>query len=585
MMRIIKIVIVILLLALASVVGGWFYITDKVANQINQEYAGKKIAVKGMDKQDYFINFENASPTGFPFKFAWHINGWSEESRTAKISYTSPIVVGYDLLLQKVFINYNGEINSVYKPAKNGFGAKLLIKNYAINVDLPLNASLFNTVRDMKDPVQIINHVGDIKISTDKVQVFDLLDNEKFYDKEYERLKLTFVQKKQYESLEDLMNNIPQHYTANYVVKTNSLDAKARRLPVSLFYGFSAIPVGFNITADVVIDTKANKIDEIQKGLAVKANAKCTSRFMDVSSFKLDYKSGSDIKGRDYAINSSSKMRVKEGAFDQLFANYKAIAPRLSTSDAGKAIDKELRYIIKNKEFFRFNDLENSDYDLNLKTKSSYANGKTKIKLDDFSIFSGDSGFQIKHEMENISKSKKWFINGILFVKNYPAVIDFTSGYIYRFGKFRTLSKDARKIYVDVNKTFFKDISDHPNAESKDLTFSYEINSNNLNNTKFGTVRVDQIPQLYTLMLYSKLFNKVGPGGDALKRMQKIIPGINGNDKLLQKILPKISNGEGVKKSIKKQIDKAIPKDAKKLLNKIVPKGKLDKNLFKNFGK
>ncbi len=583
MMRLIKAFIIILLLALVGIVGGWFYVTDKVAEQINAEYAGKKIAVKGIDKKDYFISFKSATPTGFPFKFAWNINGWFEESRSAKISYISPIVVGYDLFLQKVFINYNGEINSAYKPAKSGFGAKLLIENYSINVDLPLSMDLVETLKDMKEPIAIINHIGDIKISTDKVQVFDLSDDEKFYDKDYESLKLTFVPKKKYESLEDLMNNIPQHYTANYVVKTNSIDARARRLPVSLFYGFSAIPAGFDVKADVVIDTKANKLEEIQKGLAIKANANCKSRFVNVPSFKLDYKSGDDVMGRDYVINSTSKMHVKEGAFDQLFDNYKAMAKKVKNTKSGRRIDEEIRYIIKNKNAFRFKDLENSDYDFTLKANSSYAKGKTHMKVDDFSIFSGDSGFQIKHEMESFGKGEKWLINGILFVKNYPSVIDFTSGYIYRFGKFRTLSKEARKLYVDVNKAFFKDISDHPHAESKDLSFVYEINSNNLDKTKFGTVRVDQIPQLYSLMLYNKLFEKVGRGGDVLKRMQKIIPGIDGNDNLLKKILPKISSGKDIEKSI--QIDKAIPKDARNILNKIAPKGKLGKNLLKHFGK
>ena len=584
MMRLIKVFIVILLLALVGIVGGWFYVTDKVAEQINAEYAGKKMAVKGVDKKDYFISFKNATPTGFPFKFAWNIHGWFEESRSAKISYTSPIIVGYDILLQKAFINYDGEIKSAYKPEKSGFGAKLLIENYAIDVDLPLSLGLVETLKDMKEPAAIINHIGDIKISTNNVLVFDLLDGEKFYDKDYESLKFTFVPKKEYESLEDIMNNIPQHYTADYVVKTNSIDARARRLPVSLFYGFSAIPAGFDVKADIVIDTKASKLDDIQKGLSVKANAKCTSRFVNVPSFKLDYKSGNDSMGRDYTINSTSKIHVKNGAFEQLFDNYKSIAKQVSSTPSGRKLDNEIRYIIKNKNAFRFKDLENSDYDFTIKADSSHAKGKTSMNLEDFSIFSGDSGLQIKHKMESFSKNK-WLINGVLFVKNYPSVIDFTSGYIYRFGKFRTLSKEARALYVDVNKAFFKDISDHPNADSKDLSFVYEINSNNLDKTKFGTVRVDQIPQLYSLMLYNKLFAKVGHGGDVLKRMQQIIPGIDGNDKLLQKILPKISSGQDVEKSIQKQIDKAIPKDAKNILNKIAPKGKLGKNLFKNFGK
>ena len=294
-MRVIKVLIIVAVLVLAGVSGGWFYVTNKVADQINNEYAGKKFAVKGVDNSDYFITFDRVTPTGFPFKFAWKVTGWSEESRSAKISYKSPVIFGYDLLTQKVIVDYDGEINSAYKPQKAGFGAKLLINDYAIRVNLPLTVSLMNTLKELDDPIQIVNHIGNINISTGTVQVFDLVDNEKFYDKDYEHLKFTFKPKKEYKSLDDLMNNIPQYYTANYVVKTNSINARTRRLPVSLFYGFSSIPAGFDIKADVVVKTKANNIEEIQKGLDIKANAECTSRFVNIPSFKLDYKSGTTL--------------------------------------------------------------------------------------------------------------------------------------------------------------------------------------------------------------------------------------------------------------------------------------------------
>ena len=83
-------------------------------------------------------------------------------------------------MLQRVFVNYSGDTVASYKPAKHGFGSLLKIDNYNIGMDIPLNKELFKTLKAMKDPVQIVNHISEIKISTGKVEIFDLIDNEKF---------------------------------------------------------------------------------------------------------------------------------------------------------------------------------------------------------------------------------------------------------------------------------------------------------------------------------------------------------------------------------------------------------------------
>lgn len=586
-MKLIRFLVIILLLIIAVICGVWYYITSHVANEINKQYAGQQFAVKGLDKKDYFISFKEVVPEGFPFKLSWSAKGWMEESRTAKISYSSPVKFGYDLLLQEAFVSYDGEIIAAYKPEKHNFGSRLKITSYKIAVDLPLNRKLIHTLKNMDDPIQIINHLGNINISSRKVEIFDLINNEKFYDKDYEHLKLSFVPQKQYANLDDLLSNIPQYYTVDYIVKMNPLEATVRRLPVSLFYGFSALPSGLDMAASAVIKTAGNTIDEITRGLQVKADIVCDSSFLNMSDFKLDYKSGDDIAGRDYALDMTSKLHFKQGMFDELFKRYEFVALQVISSPAGRLVDREIQYIIRNKDKFKFKNLENSDYDFNLKMNSSHSKGKLYMKVHDFSIFSQDSGIRLKHEMETTQqRDNKWFAKGILYLKNYPAVVDFTSGYIYRFGKFRFLSEEARELYIDVNKSFLKDISDHPDSASNDLSFEYSIDSRDLNKTEFGSVRVEQVVQLYTLMLYKKLFDKVGHGGDVLARMQKILPEIDGNEPLLKKILPKISGSEAIEKSIQKQIDKAVPKDAKDVINKLIPKNVLSgKILQKNFTK
>ena len=52
----------------------------------------KKIYVKALvNTEEYFITFDKASITGFPFDMALNLHGWKEESKGAIISYHSPI--------------------------------------------------------------------------------------------------------------------------------------------------------------------------------------------------------------------------------------------------------------------------------------------------------------------------------------------------------------------------------------------------------------------------------------------------------------------------------------------------------------
>jgi hypothetical protein len=578
-MKVIKLLTIIVSLLILVVGSGGYYVTSKIAGEVNRQYANKQIGVKGIDKQDYFVSFKNMDPYGFPYKISWQINGWFEESRTAKINYDAPIYFGYDLLLQKLFVTYSGEITALYKPESRGFGAKLKVDNYSIEVDLPLTIDLVKTIRNMKDPFEIINHVGEIYVYSDSVEIFDLVSNEKFYDKEYEKLKISFLPQKKYANMEDFLQNIPQHLTAKYLVKTNPNNKENRKLPVSLFYGFSLLPSGFDVDADLKVKTQGSNFQEIQKGMEMTLAAKCLSPLIDFDNAKFSYSAGTDGRGRDYKIEMHSNISLKPGLFDELFNQYNILSPQLVSSPFGKIMDTEIRYIIKNKDLFKFKELENNKYDYKFKLNSSQNETRRYLKIDDLSIFSQNSGFKLQHEMETLSKgNKSWSANGLLFVKNYPEVVDFSSGYIYRFGKFRFLKDEARSLYVDVNKAFLKDISDHPDSNSNDLSFSYNIDSKNLGNTKIGSVKFHQISKLYVLMLYQKLFDKVGNSGDVLERMKDIIPDLDPNEPLLKKLLPKIIDSNNIKNKLEQEIEKSIPKE---VIKKVVPKDLIDKAIPK----
>jgi hypothetical protein len=575
MMRVIKIIIALMLIIIIGYSFAWYYIANKITSEINNNYANKPIVVHGIDKAEYHISFKKAHASGFPFKMLMSISGWTEESRGAIINYMSPIHMGYSFGTQKIYVSYNGDIEALYKPINTKFGAKPKVKDYLITIDMPLNRKLIDTISNMKDSFEVVNHLGELNISTKKVEIFDLNSDEKFFDKEYELFKFSYKPTKYYVNLDDLLNNIPQFYKVEYVVKTNEVNDKSRRLPVSLFYGFSVLPSGFDIKGSATIKTGAKTAKDLAKEIDLDANLECTSPLFDVGPVKINYKGGIGEKSRGAQIFVDSKVQLKKGFFEDVFKKYMSVSPRVVAMPGGQIINREILYIIANKDAFRFNDLENSRYEVNVDLNSYRSKDKIKLKVNNLSIFSQDSGIRFVHDSEaSTTREKNWHANGILYIKNYPAVIDFTSGYIYRFGKFKILSNEARELYVDVNKTFLKQISDYPTSTSNDLSFEYIVNSQKLNKTKVGTVQFDQLAKLYQLILYDKLLAKVGPGGDVLAKMKNIVPYLDENEPSLKKLLPKIKNIES--------IEKIIPKDAQKTLEKIIPVEDLKKKLGKD---
>ena len=381
MMRLIKYLLIIPIVIILLIIGIWFYITYSISSDLNAQYAGKKLSVKNFDKSDYFITLKNIAPTGFPYKISWDINGWQEESRTSQISYLSPIKFGYDLIKQQIFINYDGDIISNYKPISHGFGARLNIEKYQINIDMPLSRKLLEEIKTISNPIQILNHFKNIVISSGRVQIFDLNNNEKFFEKEFEHINISFTPIKQYENLNDLINNIPQQYLVNYSVKTLPSVAKPRILPVSLFYGFYMAPADCDLRIQAEIKTKNSKVIDFMNNYEVRAKISGNSKYFESKNIDFYYQTN---KIENYNnIDISSNIKVKPGFFDQLFINYDLYSKSIIDNNFGIIIDGEFRYIIQNKELFKFDQIENTNLDFALKMDFKRDHNKTLLNIND----------------------------------------------------------------------------------------------------------------------------------------------------------------------------------------------------------
>lgn len=583
-MKIAKYILIFLFVLFTCYCACWYYIISNIKNDINTRYANHKLHVKGLVNTDeYFITFDEASITGFPFDMALNLHGWKEESKGTLIYYHSPIKMGYSFANQYAYISYDGEVDAAYKPLASGFGAILKIKNYLIKIDIPLSRRLFSAISKMSDSVELINYIKDIEVATEGVQIIDKQENELFSDKQYEKLNFTFVPAKYYFTLQDLLDEIPREYTVNYTVKTKPVEFSFRPIPVSLLYGFFNLPSDFTASGKVKLKTEAKKAEELFSHFNAEMEFAFSAPKIDLNSFKLLVKTGlSSDKPKSTVLSVESRIGLKDSFFEELFKKYEAIKPRVISTHAGRLVDQEVSYIISNKDIFKFKDLENSDYFLNVDLETTNNSKGSLVKLKDFSIYSGESGFKLTYQSQfNYMYLNNWKADGVLLIKNYPAVVDFNSNYILRFGEFRFLNDQARSLYIDVNKTFLKQVSDYPTSTSNDLSFDYSISTDNLSEAKIGSVKISQIPELYKVMLYRKLFSVIDLHGDILVQIKKILPNLDENEPVFKKILAQITEKD-IKKTSPQQGEKNVKKD---ILQKKESNKKNDRKTTKNLAK
>lgn len=577
-MRIAKYILIFLVVLLACYCSCWYYIISNIKNDINARYAKQKIYVKALvNTEEYFITFDKASITGFPFDMALNLHGWKEESKGTLISYHSPIKIGYSFTNQHAYIAYDGEIDAAYKPLASSFGAILKIKNYLIKLNIPLTRKLLSVISKMTDSGELVNYIKDIEVATGEVQIVDKQENELFSDKEYEKLHFTFVPAKYYLTLQDLLNEIPTEYTVNYSVKTKPVKFSFRPIPVSLLYGFFNLPSDFSASGKIKIKTEAKKAEELFSHFNAEMEFAFSAPKIDLNSFKLLFKTGlSPEKRKGIALSIDSKIKLKDSFFEELFKKYEAIKPKVISTHAGRLVDQEVSYIISNKNIFRFKDLENSDYFVNLALETVHNRKGSLVKLNDFSIYSGESGFKLTYQSQfNHFPVTNWKADGVILIKNYPAVVDFNSNYILRFGEFRFLSDQARNLYIDVNKTFLKQISDYPTSTSNDLSFDYSINTDNWPEGKIGSAKIVQFPELYKIILYKKLFTVIDLHGDILGQIKKLLPNLDENEPVFKKILAQITE---------RDIKPTVPQPGEKRVKEDVLQ-KNDKKAIKNLAK
>lgn len=552
MKKILKIILLLIATITLICAGSWYYVTSKVTNKLNSQYAKKDIAIlkttntsKSNNKSpiakgtSYIIRFASATAYGAPYKIAWNLNNFVEETSSFHMEYLSPIQFGYDLLRQTLFIHYDGIINASYKPKNSGFGSKLIVKDYNIETFMPLSISLIRELSKSGDIGLLLNYIDNITLSNDNVSIFDLIGGEKFYEKEYETAHIKFTAAKKYSSLDDFLSNIPKHYKITYDIKTKPNNAATRIVPASLFYGLMLVPSGHKISLDIDLTTQANNYQEFAKNLSIETKARSDSSYLQIHNLDSHYKVTNKSSSPQHYWKENLNFTIKKGFFDAAIKLYQSAAQTYPISQIAPDFHQQMLHLIKNKKELHLDELENNKYHLGFDTNWTIEGQLLKQQLHDFTLASDYSAIKLQHDFTHSLKNKTWQLKGILYINNYSPVIEYFSSYFYNISKYRNLGPQAHDVYISANKDFARLISDHPKAKSNDLSFEYDINSVNYAASKIGSVSLLEITPLYTMTLYQKLLDKVGKTGDILSKMKAIMPNIDQNEPILKDILTK----------------------------------------------
>ena len=204
-------------------------------------------------------------------------------------------------------------------------------------------------------------------------------------------------------------------------------------------------------------------------------------------------------------------------------------------------IKDELQYIINNPDKFNVQEFENRKYECRLDLNSIQKKNTVNTKINNFSIFSGATGIQLKNEIDlmgllNVN------INGLMLLNNYPVIIDIVSNYLYRLGKYKTLSDESRAVYKDTLKSFLHSISDYPESKSDNVSLEYEIDFSNLNKGKIGTTKINTLKSMYHLALYKEALEKIkikNTSDNITTLILELVPTLSENHKLLEQLIIK----------------------------------------------
>lgn len=548
-----------LILLLASA-AAWFFLSSKIQNSLDNLPKEHIVNLTKSEDAKIIIKYNNAELCGFPRTPSVCFFGLSEESKTGEVFYQKPVMVGYDFLLNELFVSYSGSLLSYFKPKSQGFGNRIELPSFKIWHKISLK-KLLKIAKDKK--VEFTNS-DSIIFENKNVDIYDLINKEKVIQRPLEYLSLTCANQKIVFDLSKTENTnitaLPETIDVDfkYELKNKNIATEKRNLPPILLTSFFNPSTNLEVYSQGTINGISLKKELLSKNqFAAHMTINVNGELIDLKNSKLDF----DYKKSGYNQEINGSFSTKSTI------HRNAISTVLSKNDKGGALEKNV--IPSWYQKVDFGILEGKNYDVVVDfslTKDKY---NEKINLKEMKFAGEDQALKLSQisnrKVNDIGTMVKegTYLTGNLSIQGAKKILDNIFLQLQNSPPFVYYPKETKEIYKkSINDILH--IAANKYDETKDLLFiDYHIFASDSKNSKIGKLSPEEIISQYDSLVVKNFLNQTDSNDNIEKKIEEILPKSYRDNPEIRKVLSKIQKNNP---KTKEHLDKLIKQIPKKFL-------------------
>jgi hypothetical protein len=431
-------------------------------------------------------------------------------------------------MLSKNFsLSYSGDIISNSKT----LSTKTSVNNFSIALKAKNIFQLIKVIsQENFAPIEFLNYIDNINLKIVNSVTKDKKDNKIIAHIKNNYLRFSFETKEYYKNIITLLNNLPNKYFL--YIKMHNGQTQKKIYDLKMYNNIASFMIphtdGYlKSEIELSANTHGSSIKNIKGNLSI------DSDFANVKNMIFNHNTNDTTVKFDFLL--------KNGFFNQFFAYYdmykKNILHKFKSNHISHKIAKEIEYIKKYQKEFDLTKMENVRTNFQTQLKHNSQKHKDSVILKNTILSS--RYLNIKANENIISSKAKNIIDGIIEIKNYIPIINFTSNYIYKFNKHKKLPKNIKQIYIDINKKIFAEESKKQKSSRGNIIIKHKLDLNNIYNSEINNKNMKELINIYKNTFYQEFIKELKINSENLDQFINIIPGLKDKN-ILQKIVPKI---------------------------------------------
>ena len=456
------------------------------------------------------------------------MNGFVEDNEYSNIQHQAPILFGYNLIRQQIFVNYKGTSIAHFKPLESGFGSKVLGEyNYFIN--FPLSKKNIRSIIKESNLSAIINF-DSLELRIKDLKVYDIVDSSLLLESPRAFFSLSLKEKGYYNSIDEFLNNIPKLYKLHSVTNFSNVVANRSIIaPFSLVYGF--IPNrSLDCKVDMTLKTTANTAKEIVNNMNVDSTIKCAGKTFNIDiNGTTKTTNFSNNEDRSLALKFDANVLLNSTIIKTAATYSKALMQYVSKSTPERSLFASKTIELLDKAIESEKIPPSNQVQVGIDANFKQENNIKKIDAKNLSLFFSDNGVATTTTINIDSTKHELYTQGMLSMYKAKGLINVISEYItpLMFKNSEDIDKD---FVIAFYNRFLRNISNHPQSTSDDLVFDFEYSSHEPKNTKISNKDLQKKISKYYTTLYQQAIKHALHDSNFIEKLKQLIPDIDKKD-------------------------------------------------------